>query len=113
MALELVVWLIITFAGLSGFVFGLMARQHYIFVLGCALLIGSGALLWSFNGLLLDHQVASVSDAGVISYTDVEVTMSNIGLMMLALAFVATGVLSMLAFDFVGSNQVRRNTYHY
>jgi len=113
MAVELVVWLIVAGLGLGGFVFGLATKQYYIFVLSCALLIGSGALLWGFNGLLLDHQVSAVSDAGVISYTDVVVTMENVGLMMLALVFIASGVLSMLAFDFGGSNQVRRNTYHY
>lgn len=113
MAVELVLWLLVAGLGVGGFVFGMATGRHYVFVLGCALLVGSGALLWGFDGLLLDHQVSAVSDAGVISYTDVTVDMSNVGLAMLALVLIAGGVLSALAIDFGGSNQIRRNTYHY
>jgi len=114
MAIELALWLIVAGLGVGAFVFGGITRQSHIFVLGCALLIGSGALLWGFNGLLLDHQVSLVNvDTGAITYTDVLVDMSNVGLTMLALVFVALGVVSMFVVDFVGASPVRRNTYHY
>ena len=113
LAVELVLWLLVAGLGVGGFVFGMATGRHYVFVLGCALLIGSGALLWGFNGLLLDHQVSEVTDAGLILYEDVVVDMSNVGLTMLALVLIAGGVLSALAIDFGGSGQVRRNTYHY
>ena len=112
MAVELALWLIVTILGGAGFLIGGLTGKHYLFVLGCALLIGSGALLWGGNGLLLDHQPTGYAN-DTITYTDIIVTMSDIGLQMLALALVGVGVISMLWVDFGGSGQVRRNTYHY
>jgi hypothetical protein len=114
MALELVFWGIFTLIGLGAYVFSLVSRSKFLFVISCALLIGSGALLWGFNGLLLEHQVSAISDAGLVSYTDVSLTMSNLGMVILSLVFVAVGVLSILATDF-GSGQVDRThrTYHF
>lgn len=116
MAVELAVWLIVAGLGIGAFIFGGITKQTYIFVLGCALLIGAGGLLWGFNGLLLDHQPTSFPDVGGVTtvvYTDVVVSMENIGLVVLAMVFVAIGVLSMFVIDFAGAAPVRRNTYHY
>ena len=114
MAVELVLWLLVSGLGVGGVVFGLTSRKHFLFILGCAMLIGSGALLWGGNGLIVDSHPTEISDAGVITYTDTIVTMSDVGLQMLALALIACGILFVLAFDFVPAQNYRRNgTFHY
>lgn len=113
MGVQLILFLIVAGLGLGGFVFGGISRQSYIFVLGCALLIGAGALLWGFNGLIVDTHPVLVADSGVITYSDVVVDMSNVGLQMLSLVFVVLGVVSMFVINLGEGTSVRRNTYHY
>lgn len=113
MALELSIFLIIL--GIAGILYfsGIIFRTPQLFLLGCVLIIGSGALLWGFDGLLLQHQVTSVSDDGVISYTPIVVGMENVGLAMVSLVFVAIGILSALVIDFGGQVKARSNVYHF
>ena len=113
MGVELVLWLAVTLIGVGGIVFGLMGRQYFVFVLGCALLIGSGALLWGADGLIVDTHPVSIADSGAITYENVVVPMSNVGLAMLALVLIASGVLFILGFDFGSGQTVRRGTFHY
>lgn len=113
MALEIGLWLIVAIGGILLYLSGIVFRTPHLFVLGCAVLLGSGALLWGFNGLLFDQQLTSISDTGVLTYTDVAITMDNVGLMMLALVLIAIPILSALVIDF-GSNQTARGSpYHY
>jgi hypothetical protein len=116
MALELTFWLIITIIGLGGYIFSLMYQKHFLLILSCALLIGSGALLWGFNGLILDHQPTSfpeIDGITTIVYTDIIVDMTNIGLSILALIFIVVGVLSILVINFNTNTIERRGTFHY
>jgi hypothetical protein len=114
MALELVFWEILTGLALAGYVFSLVWKNHFIFILSCALLIGSSALLWSSGGLLLEHQVSGfVGD--VVTYNDIVVPMSNVGLSMLALVFVAMGVVSIMFVNLSSSvsGVSGKSTFHY
>ncbi len=113
MGLEIMIWAIVLGLGLLAYFASFYFRTPHLFVLGCALLIGSGALLWGFDGLILSQQVSSVSEAGVISYTPVVVTMENVGLAMTALFLIASGILSALVIDFGGSSVSKKNVYHY
>ena len=113
MGLEIMIWAIVLGLGLLAYFSSFYFSTPHLFVLGCALLIGSGALLWGFNGLILSQQVSSVSDAGIISYTPIVVTMENIGLAMTALFLIASGILSALVIDFGGQASSKKNVYHY
>jgi len=114
MALELIVFSIFAVSALIGFFGGIYFKVPHLYLLGCALFIGCGGLLWGFDGLLLDHQLTSVGVDGVLTYSDVVITMSNTGLAMLALACVALPILSMLVLDFGNGSSVKRGSpYHY
>ena len=113
MALEIGLWLIIAIGGTLLYLCGVIFKTPHLFLLGCALLLGSGALLWGFNGLLLDQQLSNISAEGVLTYTNVEVTMENVGLSMLALVLVAISILSALIIDFSSNPTARGSPFHY
>jgi len=113
MAIEILVFTIFAVASLLGFFGGIYFRIPHLYILGCALLIGCGGLLYGFDGLLLDHQLTSVGADGVLTYTDVSITMENTGLLMLALSCVALPIISMLVIDFGGTSSKRSSAFHY
>lgn len=113
MGLEIGIWLIIiTIAGILYFS-GIWFRVPHLFLLGCAMLIGSGALLWGFNGLILQQQVIGVTDAGAILYEPIIVSMENIGLSMLSLILIAISIISALTMNFTREIKPRSNVYHF
>ena len=113
MALEVGIWLIIAIGGVLLYLCGILFKTPHLFLLGCAMLLGSGALLWGFDGLLLDQQLSSISDTGVLTYSNVEITMANVGLSMLALVLVAIAILSALIIDFDSNPTARGSPFHY
>ena len=113
MALELSIWLIVAVAGLLGYVLGVYFRTPHFFLIGCVLLMGAGALLWGSDGLLVGRELVGISNAGVLSYTDVAITMENVGLQMLALVLVAIGIVSALVVDFGGQVSPKKSIYHF
>jgi len=111
--IDVMFWAIILVIGFVGYFLGVFYRVSPLFFLGCALIIGSGVLLWGSDGLLLERQVSEVTDAGMIIYEDVGITMENVGLQMLSLVLIASGILSVMIFDF-GSLKVKRGSpFHY
>ena len=113
MALEIGIWLIFAIGGTLLYLCGVVFKTPHLFLLGCAMLLGSGALLWGFDGLLLDQQLSSISAEGVLSYSNVEITMENVGLSMLALVLVAISILSALIMDFSPRQTARGSPFHY
>lgn len=111
MALELVIWIIFAGLGLTGYLASMYLRLPHLFILACALIIGSGALLWGFDGLITSHYYAEV--AGELVLAEVVVPMSNIGLQMLSLVLVATGILSALVINFNPKEFSHKNVFHY
>ena len=113
MALEIGLWLIIAIGGTLLYLCGVIFKTPHLFLLGCALLLGSGALLWGFDGLLLERELVAIDGAGVLTYSDVEVTMENVGLSMLALVLVAISILSALIIDFSSNPTARGSSFYY
>jgi hypothetical protein len=105
MALELIIFSIIIIAAAIGYFGGIIFKLPHLFILGCALLIGSGALLWGFDGLITSYYYDLSLPEPIL--TPVIVDMTNIGLQMFALGLISLGVLSSLVIDF-GSNIVSR-----
>lgn len=108
MGLELNLFLIILGAGGLGYFLGMMFRLPHLFVLGCALVIGSGMLLWGFNGLTVGHYY--LPDA---TLADITYTMSEVSMQMFALALIAVGILSALIIDFNVSLKRGASVFHY
>ena len=113
MALEIGIWLIFAIGGTLLYLCGVVFKTPHLFLLGCAMLLGSGALLWGFNGLLLERELVAIDGAGVLSYSNVEITMENVGLSMLALVLVAISILSALIMDFSPRQTARGSPFHY
>ena len=114
MAVELVLWAsILIIAGVCYFASQYFGSSHLFFI-SCALLVGSGALLYGFDGLVVDRLLASVDEFGVYTYTDVVVPISNVGLSMLALGLVSVGVLGVFVAAMSGASRTERsNPFHY
>jgi hypothetical protein len=113
MALEIVIWSLIAGAAGLGYLIGMVMRIPFLFVLGCALLIGAGALLWGFDGLQTGTQANYDGVNDTITYTPVVVDMTNTGLSMLALGLIATGVLSAFIMEFGISKSSSKSVFHY
>lgn len=114
MAVELSIFLVIAISAFFAYFFGIYFKLPYLFVLGCALFIGAGGLLWGFDGLIVGRELIEVSDAGVLTYQNIVVTMDNIGLSMLSLVFISLPILSALVIDFGSSIKSNRsNVFHY
>jgi hypothetical protein len=92
--IDVLFWAIILVIGFVGYFLGVFYKVSPLFFLGCALIIGSGMLLWGSDGLLLQRQVSEVTDSGNIIYTDV-------------------GILSVMIFDFSGLKVKRGSPFHY
>jgi len=113
MALEISIWVIIITIALILYFAGIWFKTPHLFLLGCALVIGSGALLWGFDGLLLGQQVQGFADNGAVEYAPIIVSMTNIGLVVLSLVLVSIGIVSALVIDFGGQISKRSNVYHF
>jgi len=112
--IELSFFLLILIIGFVCFILGAFYRISPFFYLGVALIIGSGILLWGTGGLVLGRSVASVSDLGVVSYTNISVDIvTDLGLQALSLVLVACGILSVFVFDFSVSSSRRKSAFHY
>jgi hypothetical protein len=111
MALDLMIWGIILGVGLLAYFSSFVFRIPHLFILGCALLIGSGALLWGYDGLITNYYYAEV--AGQLVHTPTIIDMTNQGLVMLSLFLVSVPILGALIIDFGGQVYKRKNVYHY
>jgi len=111
MGLELIIFLVVLGAAGIGFFGGMAFRLPHLFLLGCALLIGSGALLWGFNGLVTGHYYDLSSDPPV--WTSIVVDMSNVGLQMFALGLISLGVLSSFVIDLQVAPVRKGSPFHY
>lgn len=108
MGLELNIFLLILASGALGYFLGMMLKIPHLFVLGCAIVIGSGMLLYGFDGLVVDRYY----DAD-LNLSEVVVSMSNLGLQMFSLALIAVGIVSMLVIDFNRSVLRKPSPFHY
>ena len=111
--IDLVFWLIILVIGFTGFLLGAFYKVSPLFFLGVALIVASGILLWGSGGLLLERQVASVDDNGVIAYNEIGISITEISLQMLALVLIGSGILSLFVFDFGSMPKKRTSPFHY
>ena len=113
MALDIGIWLIFTIGATALCVGGMYYKLPHLFVLGCAMFIGSAGLLWAFDGLLLERQLTSVV-GGVLTYTDVSITMNNIGMQVLSLILVAVPILSALIINLdTAKSPARGSPFHF
>lgn len=110
MALSLTIFLIILGVALLTYVLGMMFKVPHLFLFGCVLLFGAGALLWGFDGLVTENYYAIDG-----SLAENIVSMSNIGLILFALVLVATPIVSILVIDFnsLGRQQRHVSPFHY
>lgn len=108
MALSLTIFLV--FLAVAGLLYlsGLVFRLPYLFLFGCVLLFGSGALLWGFGGLITNYYYAI--DGTLAS---VVLDMSNIGLIMFSLLLVAIPIISFLVVDLTPRVQAKASPFHY
>ena len=111
MGLELTIFCIVILAAAIGYFGGMWFKIPHLFVLGCALLIGSGALLWGFDGLVTSHYYDLSSGEPV--WSNVVIDMSNVGLQMFALGLIALGVLSVFVINFGSASVKTRSVFHY
>jgi hypothetical protein len=114
MALELSVWLIITSIAILTYIFSIYYKIPFVFFLSNALLALSGALIYVFNGLLLDRIVENVSDSGAITYQEIIITAENLGLNLLAMVLLAIPILSLLIISFNKNSKTSSNkVFHF
>ncbi len=111
--IELSFWLIILVIGFGGFLLGAFYKVSPLFFLGVALIMGSGILLWGSGGLLLERQVASVDDNGVLTYNEIGISIAEVSLQMLSLFLIGSGILSLFVFDFGSMPKRRVSPFHY
>ena len=95
MALEISIFALILGVAILFYLLGLFSKTHFIFLLGCVLLLGSGSLLFIFDGLVTSRYY---DVSGVIQ--EVIVSGSSIGVWSLALVLISIGLISVLVFDF-------------
>lgn len=113
MALDISIWLIVLVAGFLGYFLGMSFRIPFVFLFGSILMGLSGALIYIFDGLLLDRVVDSVSASGVVAYNDIVILSSNIGLNLLALVLIAIPIISFLVIDFKQGYNMQKSPFHY
>ena len=108
MALELNIFLLILGAATVLYLSGVIFRVPHLFLFGCVLLFGSGAILWGANGLITNHYY----DVDAVLQTSV-LSMSDIGLVMFSLVLVAIPIVSYLVLDFNPVQAKRVSPFHY
>ena len=108
MALELNIFLLILGAAAVLYLSGVVFRVPHLFLFGCVLLFGSGALLWGANGLITS-QYYGVD--GVLAQNVLDMT--NIGLSMFAFVLVGIPIISYLVMDFSPHIARTKSPFHY
>ena len=108
MALELTIFMLILGASALLYLAGMIFKIPHLFLFGCVLLFGSGALLWGSGGLITSYyyDVAGVLVANVLS-------MSNIGLAMFALSLVGIPIISVLTIELNPSVKKSKSPFHF
>ena len=109
MAIELIVFGIMIGAAILCYLLGMSFKLPHLFIFGCVLLLGSAAMLWGFDGLITGHyyDVEGVFQSTVIS-------ISNIGLQMIAFSCVGIGLISLFVINFGGLKETcAPNPFHY
>jgi len=113
MALDLSIWLIIAGVSLLCFLFGVSFKVQFVFVLGCILIAVTGMSLFVYDGLIVDNQLVNVGDDGSLTYSDVIVDSSNLGLFSLGLVLIVVPLVSFLVFDFNPRTARIPKVFHY
>lgn len=114
MALDLSIWLIVLVVGFVAYFVGMSFRIPFVYLFGSILMALSGALIYIFDGLLIGRTVDSISAAGVVSYNEIIILSSNIGLNLLAIVLIALPIISFLVIDFnTGSKSYSKSVFHY
>ena len=108
MALELNIFLLILGGATLLYLSGVVFRVPHLFLFGCVLLFGSGAILWGSGGLITSryYDVEGVLQSNVLS-------MSDVGLIMFSLVLVAIPIISYLVLDFNPVQSRRVSPFHY
>jgi len=108
MALELNIFLIIlAFAGLL-YLSGIVFKVPHLFLFGCVLLFGVGALLWGSNGLITSQYY---DEAGLLAQNVLDMT--NVGLAMFAFILVGIPIISALTMSFDSTPIRTKSPFHY
>jgi hypothetical protein len=109
MALSLTIFLIILGVALLTYVLGMMFKVPHLFLFGCVLLFGSGALLWGFDGLITGNYYALDG-----SLAETIVPISNLGLTLFSTILVAVPIISFLTIN-LGNIMPQRHVspFHY
>lgn len=95
MALDIAIFGIVLGVAILFYLLGLFSKTHFLFLMGCVLMLGSGALLFVFDGLITGYYY-SVEGA----LQSIIITSSSIGVWALAFVLIAVGLVSVLVFDF-------------
>lgn len=99
--------LILAVAGLL-YLSGIIFKVPHLFLFGCVLLFGSGAVLWGFNGLITS-QYYDVN--GVLAQNILDMT--NVGLAMFAFILLGIPIISALTMSFDNSPIRTKSPFHY
>jgi hypothetical protein len=108
MALELNIFLLILGAAAVLYLSGVVFKVPHLFLFGCVLLFGSGAILWGANGLVTS-QYYDVD--GVLAQNVLDMT--NVGLTMFAFILVGIPIVSYLVMDFNPKQTRQVSPWHY
>lgn len=93
---------------------GLIFKMPHLFLFGCVLLFGSGALLWGSNGLILENNATTWSDVtNTWTYVQTVIDMTNIGMAMFALILVGLPIISFLTIDLSPQVSRSKSPFHY
>jgi hypothetical protein len=107
MAIEITIFGIIAIAAILTYLSGIIFRTPFLFIFGCILLMGSGAALFGFNGIITGYYY---DVNGVIQ--QLVTPISNVGLAMVALVLIVIPLLSLLVLN-IGSEKKENRTFHY
>jgi hypothetical protein len=107
MALDIAIFGLVLTIAILFYLLGLFSKTHFLFLMGCVLLLGSGAILFIFDGLITGYYY---STEGLLQ--SIIVTSSSVGIYALAFVLIAVGVISVLVFDFSIKGK-SKSPFHY
>lgn len=113
MALEISIWLIVLGIALIGYVLGMSFRIPFVYMFGSILMALSGALIYIFDGLIVGRTVDAISASGSITYNEIIILSSNIGLNLLALVLIVIPIISFLVINFKQDYKMEKSPFHY